>query len=284
MTAYAQSTSKAIDGLSWMVEIHSVNRKMLDVHLHLPRELTFLDIEFRKMLGKLIHRGQVNVRFHPKNKKGSDLSTPLLKKLKTHWESIAKDLNLSKGEITLSFLLEQMDRTTIEEEITDKMKQELKKTLDKALQGFLKMREIEGKALGEDILKRLKTLDQTVSSIEKLSLKAPEKRQKNLVERLNSLIEDTSKDERILREIALFAEKVDITEEITRLRSHIEQMRGLFQSKEGCIGRVLDFLTQEMLREINTISSKSSELDITKKAIVVKAELEKIREQVQNIE
>lgn len=284
MTAYAQSSSKIIDELSWTIEIHSVNRKMLDIHLHLPRELIFMDMVFRKILAKQLHRGQVNVRFHPRKGGKDPFATPTLKKLKDHWEKVAKDLRMPKGEITLSFLLDQMDRTEIDQEISTKAQIELKNTLEKALQSFLKMRETEGKALAADIIKRLTTIKTTLSSIEKIAIKTPQHRKKVLLERLQNLMEEAINDERILREVAIFAEKADIAEEITRLNSHIKQMRDFFQSKEKSIGRTLDFLTQEMLREINTITSKSSDLAITKKAITIKAELEKIREQVQNIE
>ncbi len=283
MTGYSRATSSEIDGLSWSVEIHSVNRKALDVHMHLSRELLSLDQELRKMITQVVHRGQVTVRISINKGKQTASSSVLLKKLKTEWEKTAKALGFSREEITLSFLLEQMDRVSIDE-FSPKVQTELKKTVKKALDDFVKMKEIEGRALAADILKRIKTLSSNIQAIEKLSAKTPEKLRKKLLERLENLLEDAAQDERVFREIALFAERADVTEEITRLKSHFSQVAEVFKSKEKSVGRTLEFLTQEILREINTIASKSAELAITQMAIASKAELEKIREQVHNIE
>lgn len=284
MTAYSRATSDEVEGLIWVVEIHAVNRKMLDIHMHVSRELLFLEIDLRKMVAKEVQRGQVTVKIQYKKSRNTQAALPLLKKLKTHWEKMAKSLGFSKSEIDLTFLLEQMDRVSLEEELGTKIRATLEKTLQGALTIFIKMKETEGKALALDVTKRLKTLSTTVGAIEKQSAKAPEKYRKKLILRLKELLEDAARDERVLREVALFAEKADITEEITRLKSHVAQTNALFKSKEKSIGRTLDFLTQEMLREINTIASKSPDLAITQKAVECKAELEKIREQVQNIE
>ncbi|MDN3505681.1 MAG: YicC family protein [Simkaniaceae bacterium] len=276
MTGYARARSKEID-----VELSSVNRKGLDIHSHLNRELLSLDMEIRKSISKVIHRGKIAVKI--RNTKGEEslVSLSLLKKLKSGFTKIAKELKLSPDEITLPFLLQQMDRSSLEEEVSAP---EVKKTLTKALQDLIKMKETEGKALAQDITKRLKILSASVSFMEKENAKSPENHRKKLTSRLKELFEEAGKDERILKEIALFSEKVDITEEITRLKSHFKQMQDLLSSKEESVGRTLEFLTQEMLREINTIGSKTAALSVTKKVIDAKAELEKIREQVQNIE
>lgn len=284
MTAYAQAKSKEIEGLSWVVELHSVNRKMLDVHMHTGRELLFLDMEIRKEISKSIHRGKLTVKISLAKSKQTIASLSLLKKLKSQFAKMAKELRLSSDEITLPFLLLQLDRVSLEEELGPKIQAELKKTLQKALQDLLKMKQTEGRALSADISKRLKTLSTNITAIEKESSKSPEKYRKKLTDRLNQIFEGSEVDERVLKEIAFFAEKIDVTEEIIRLKSHLKQMADLLSSKEESMGRTLDFLTQEMLREINTIASKSASLSVTKKTIASKAELEKIREQVQNIE
>lgn len=283
MTAYSRATSNEVEGLKWIVEIHSVNRKALDLNLYLTRELLSLDLELRKMIGQALQRGQVNVKINFDRGKESLAGVPLLKKLKGQWEKTAKELGFSKDEITLSFLLQQMDQVSLDA-FGSKIQTELKKTVKEALAALIKMKETEGKALAGDILKRIKTLKENLRSIESFSVKAPENYREKLLLRLQALLKEPLDDERILREIALFAEKVDITEEITRLKSHFSQFEELLKSKEDSVGRTLDFLVQEILREINTISSKSSELSITQLAIASKAELEKIREQVQNIE
>jgi len=284
MTGYAQAKSKELDGLTWTVELHSVNRKVLDIHSHLSRELLSLDMEIRKAITKVVHRGKVSVKIHCVKAKDALVSLPRLKKLKSEYTKTAKELKLSTEEITLPFLLQQMERSSIEEEISPKTAAELKKTLEKALNGLIKMKETEGKALAVDVTKRLKKLIANLAFIEKESDKSPENYREKLSSRLKDLFEEAEADERILREIALFSEKVDVTEEITRLKSHFKQMEDLLVSKENSIGRTLDFLNQEMLREINTIGSKTAILSVTKKVIDSKAELEKIREQVQNIE
>lgn len=284
MTAYARAKSAEISGLSWTVEIHTVNRKMLDIHMQLGRELLFLDLEFRKVIAEKIHRGQVSVKiFLAKNKK-STTSLPLLKKLKTEFHKIAKELQLSTKEITLPFLINQFEHLSLEEELGPKVPTELKKTLKHALADLIKMKEAEGKTLVADLLKRIKTLSTYVKAMEKESEKSPENYRQKLVDKLGQIFPEAQGDERILKEIALFAEKVDITEEIIRMKSHLEQISDLLKSKEESIGRTLDFIIQEMLREVNTIASKTDLLTVTKRTISSKAELEKIREQVQNIE
>lgn len=284
MTAYARVKSQEIKGLSWTVELHSVNRKTLEIYMHLGKELLFLELEMRKMIAKLIHRGQVTVKVHFTKAKKNEIFLPLLKKLKTEFVKLSKDLHLDSEEVTLPFLLSQFDRLSLEDEMGEKIQTELKKTLEDALEDFIKMKEVEGKALTSDIKKRCKLLSEYLSQIEKESRKSPEQYQKKLRDRLKEILSEAEMDERVLREVAIFAEKVDITEEITRMRSHLQQTEELLQSKEDSVGRKLDFLIQEMLREINTIASKTPILEVTKKTIDSKAELEKIREQVQNIE
>jgi len=208
---------------------------------------------------------------------------PLLKKLKSGWEKTAKELGIGKEEITLTFLLAQMEKVS-SDLFGTKIQTELKKTVSVALTGLVKMKETEGKALAADMLKRVKTLQSNVNAMEKMSSKAPEYYREKLLARLEVLLKEPLEDERVLREVALFAEKADITEEITRLKSHLVQFADLLKSKEESVGRTLDFLIQEILREINTVSSKSPDLALTQLAVSSKAELEKIREQVQNIE
>lgn len=283
MTAYSRAASSEVDGAVWSVEIHTINRKTLDINLYLPKELLFLDIEIRKQIGQAVQRGQVTVKVSLEKDKEAAPSATELKKLKTAWEKTAKELGFEKQEITLNFLLQQMEKGT-HGTASAKTQTELKKTIDKALAGLIKMKETEGKALGSDILKRIKTLKTNVDAMEKLSAGAPDHYREKLLKRLEILLKEPLEDERVLREVALFAEKADITEEITRLKSHLSQFTDLIKSKEESIGRTLDFLIQEILREINTVSSKSAELELTQLAVSSKAELEKIREQVQNIE
>jgi uncharacterized protein (TIGR00255 family) len=284
MTAYARINSDEVSGLSWVCEIHSVNQKPLQLHLHLSKELLFLDLELRKMITDSVKRGQVNVRLHLKNSVRGIHSLDFLKKLKKEWGKVAKELAFDPEDIDLTFLLDQAGRFSLENVIGPRVQKSIKATLKKALELFVKMKLTEGKALTADLAKHLKAMMNLTDQVEKTAAAIPENYKKKLVAKLALLIEGAEQDERVLREIALIGEKMDVTEEVVRLRSHINQMKGLLSSKEVSIGRTLDFLTQEMLREINTIGSKSHDLEITKLVVEGKGEMEKIREQVQNIE
>jgi len=280
MTAYARARSQEALKAAWTVELHSVNRKGLDILVSSPPSLLFLDIEMRKIIGRSIHRGKVSVKISYSNMKEEAFSITALKKQMRKYTKIAKELHLSTDEITLPFLLKQQDLD--DETFSTKEIQQLKETLNDALKTLLKMKETEGKALHADISKRLKTLSGLIDAIETESENSVATYREKLTQKLAEILERALEDERILREVALFAEKADITEEITRFRSHIQQFQS--KGKEESVGKTLEFLTQEMLREINTISAKSPALSVVKKAIEIKAELEKIREQVQNIE
>lgn len=280
MTAYAKARSQGAAATVWTVELHSVNRKGLDISVNSPPSLLSLDIEMRKIIGKSIHRGKVSVKISYSRENEEAFALKGLKKSKSKFTKIANELSLSTDEITLPFLLKQSHLE--EENFSAKEAQQLKKTLNDALVSLIKMKETEGKAMGADIAKRLKTLSSLIDAIEKESVSGVRTYREKLAQKLTEILERALDDERILREVALFAEKADISEEITRFRSHIDQFQS--KGKEDTVGKTLEFLTQEMLREINTISAKSQALSIVEKAIAVKAELEKIREQVQNIE
>ena len=286
MTAYGRATSAGLEGISWAVEIHSVNRRGLDLHLHMPKDLLFLDLDLRKMIGEQVTRGQVTLKVSFKKEKTQEASIKRLKKLKTYLEKSAKELGYPKEVVDLPLLLEQIERVPLSEFglSEKKIETELKKTLQQALNQFIKMKELEGKAIVSDVKERLKSISTLLKEIEKKASDAVENFRQKLVDRLEEFLEGALEDERILKEVAFYAEKIDITEEIIRLRSHLKQANDLLASKEKSVGRTLDFLNQEMLREINTIASKSGDLTVTKNAVSAKSELEKIREQVQNIE
>lgn len=283
MTAFGQANSPEFDGCNWQIEIHSVNRKVLDIQVNMPREFLQFDLEIRKMIADKIKRGQITVKVVLKRAKAVAANVKSLKALKTHWEKIAKELGYKKEAIDLTFLLTQSTNTPIEMEST-KQQTSLYQTLEKALKHLLHMKEEEGITLSKDLEKRLKILSSTVQKMEKISEQTPEKFRIKLVERMEEALKHKIEDERIFREVALFAEKVDITEELVRLKSHIEQSLKLLHSPEDGVGRTLEFLMQEILRETNTIGAKSTSLEISELIIFSKIELEKIREQLQNIE
>jgi uncharacterized protein (TIGR00255 family) len=286
MTAYGRASRTAPIG-RWVVEIHSVNRKMLDVHVHLPKEFLLFDRDVRKWVGEGVQRGQVTVRIFMQDEgQVSPHYAELLKDQKKNWEKIANELGYDPRQaVNLNFLVSQMHGLALADVLQeeDALRSSLKETVEEALEEATRMKEREGAALSHDILKRLKLIDHCIPKILERSSLAVERYREKLRERLREF-SGAECDERILREVVLFAEKLDITEELTRLRSHLDQFYRLLGSDEKSVGRTLDFLTQEMHREINTLASKSSDAEVSFLAVTMKSELEKIREQIQNIE
>jgi len=275
-----------------VVEIHSVNRKMLDMSLHLPRDLLRFDIEMRKWLSKSLERGQVTLRLSLQNGEtsGKVFSNTLdqLKTLKESWEKLCSELGYDAHRmIDLPFLVSQLQSNSSIESKEDEeaIKSALKEAIDTALKDLMKMKEAEGKALGLDIEKRLKTIEENILLIEQKKELPLLHFQRKIEERLKEFSQfPIEVAERIAREVALLADKMDVTEELVRLNAHIEQFRLHLLSPEKAVGRTLDFLTQEMHREINTLGSKSCDSEISLFVVKIKSELDKIREQVQNIE
>jgi uncharacterized protein (TIGR00255 family) len=280
MTAYGSAKRVTPSG-KWAIEVHSVNRKGLDLNLFLPRELLSFDPEVRKILAQEIQRGLVTLRvnFEPEQIQGPLLS---LKAIKEKWDKIARELGFrSSDAIDFRFLIERMKEEVV---IGDgkEFKVDLFTSISEALKKFIEMREKEGSALRKDFILRLKTIRTQLKKIEKKAPLLQEKYQKKLKARITE-VASLDKD-RLLREVMIYAERVDVTEEITRLYSHMTQFEDLLRAKEKSVGRTLDFLTQEMGREINTLTAKAGDSEISKLAIGIKSEIEKIREQVQNIE
>lgn len=258
-------------------EVQAVNRKFLEVNVSLPKEFSSFENEVRKQVGEVVGRGSIIARFYviPNGKGGLLPDAKILKAMKKSWVGLAKEVGLSVDSIDLPFLLGYLAETP--RIVSNEEYVPFKKCLGEALKALEKMRELEGKALAKDIALRLESMKKAVREIEKLSGKASEKMRERLKERLEEVLAPgAALDDRLLREVALFAERVDVSEEITRFRSHVEQFTGA--------GRKMDFLVQEMGREINTIGSKSMDAKISQLVVEVKAELEKVREQVQNIE
>lgn len=280
MTAYGRSKHQTSLG-RWSVDIHSVNRKGLDIHVSIPPALLFLDGDLRSWVGKIAERGAVTIRvlFELQELKES---VKLLKSHKDRWEKIAQALGYSKSSIDLPFLIQRLGAEEVA--VSEKaLKADLQKAFSEASKQWLKMKEQEGKTLVKDIVKRLKTIQEELQTVEKLQPMLQEKYRKKIESRMKELKIEVP-EERLIREAALLADKADITEEITRLYSHIEQMDEYLCSKEKSVGRTLDFLAQEMGREIGTMMAKAGETEISKLAIKIKSEIEKIREQVQNVE
>ncbi len=268
---------------NWFVEIHSVNRKNLEISLTVPRHMLSYDLNIRKMLSQEIHRGQVTVRVGHDETKTNSLSTNSLKTLKSKWDKIAKDLKLDPHrDVNLSFLLARSleEETCPAEEPLEKM---LNPLLKKALKEFIAMREKEGSHLLKDMEHHLKEIKTHLKTIEK-KLPAYEKKYSEELKKQIAALSSIQDDDKILKEVMGYIKKIDVHEEIIRLYSHIKQFEELLSVGETNIGKTLDVLVQEMNRETNTLIAKMGDTEILKIAIKIKSCTNKLQEQVQNIE
>lgn len=280
MTAYGRASLQTTRA-RWTFEISSVNRKGLDIHLHLPHSLLFLDPVIRKWVAEITERGNLTIRVSCDIKEMGELIQQL-KSEKKRWEEVAATLKLSKDQITLPFLLGQL--TPQEAQLDPKIcEKEVQGVWKKASKAWLVMKEQEGRALTLDIQARLKTIEQELKKIDKEMPKIVKEHLAKLSGRMEELkmIIDL---EQLKKEAALQADRDDVTEEMIRMRSHIDQMVQYLKSSERSVGRTLDFLAQEMGREVGTLMAKAGSSEIAQRAVRIKSEIEKIREQVQNIE
>ncbi|MEC8906932.1 MAG: YicC/YloC family endoribonuclease, partial [Verrucomicrobiota bacterium] len=277
------------DDLIYRVEVASVNRKQADIVVNLPRELSALDSRIRKQVSEVVSRGRINVGISLKSSeaKGGSLSInlPLAEEYSAALAKLEEYLGLnglvSRFDPGRAPGVIQLGETLPEpEDVWPFVEKALKESLSK----LLEMRSTEGAHLKSDLESRLAILKGFLQQIAEQAPSVVKRYRENLMKRLDAAgIELNLDDERLIKEIGLFAERCDISEEITRLESHFAQCQKYFTSDEA-VGRPLDFLIQEMGREINTIGSKANDASIAQIIVESKTELEKIREQIQNIE
>lgn len=281
MTGFGRAFCDAADG-KLIVEIQSVNRKYLEIFVSLPKEFSYYEHDIRKWVSEKVSRGQITVRVHLLSHPQSLLpNLSALKTLKKKWEKHASELGYSTDSITLPFLTQYLPTIPSSPESLP----QLRKSVTAALKALLAMKQKEGKALARDLSQKLSLLKKHTTSIRTLSPQLIERMKERLQEKLQQALAsflDKEIQDRLLRESFLLAEKSDITEELTRLDSHFVQFQELLSSSSS--GKKMDFLTQEIGREINTISAKSADIHISRLVIEMKSELEKMREQIQNIE
>ena len=287
MTGYGRGQAQ-IGGLSFSVEIKAVNHRYGDINIKAPRLLAALENDIKKMVSARLKRGKIDV-FVSQDSSSKLMATPVVDE-KISLAYVAAFQQLKKisglsGDVGLEFLASQKDVLTFQdvEFATEDLQNCLSEALENALTALIEMREREGAATGEDIANRLTMASQFVGKIEELAAKVPLEWQQKLKDRLARLQENGGDPQRVAQEIAIFADRCDISEEISRFYSHLEQFRSLMQQQEP-VGRQMDFLVQELNREANTMGSKSNDAELTRHVVALKAELEKIREQVQNIE
>jgi len=290
MTGYGRGEC-AQDGFKVTVELSSVNRKQAEVSVTLPREQEQLEVPIRDAINRHIARGRVNARItlHTAENKLSarkHINQTLAKAYAAEFARLAKTLKIA-GEVTLDQVLRAPGVFQTDEELAESedLWPALEKALKQGLAGLLKMREREGSHLAKDLTARIRIMRDAVENIRRQAPTTAENYRRQLLERIKSagLENIAPDDERLLKEIVLFADRSDISEELTRLQSHFQQFEDCRQSAEP-VGRTLDFLAQEMNREINTIGSKANDAVISREVVTLKAELEKFREQAQNVE
>ncbi len=288
MTGYGRA-EQTLHDRKITVELRSVNNRYLDCNVRMPRLYLFAEEAIKSKVQKCISRGKVDV-FITLDASGADqmnvsVNRPVADSYFGALKELAKTYGL-QDDISVSLLSRFQDVLLVEkaEEDAEAVAQDICAVLDLALADFDQMRIREGQRLADDITTRASTIESLVSIVEKRSPETVSEYRTRLENRMREVLENTQLDPaRILTEAAIFADKVAVDEETVRLRSHISQLREML-SKGGATGRKLDFLIQEFNREANTIGSKCSDIEIARHVVDIKAEIEKIREQVQNIE
>ena len=291
MTGYGRGERAYEDGVQLTVELRAVNNRYLDCAVKMPRAYIFAEDAMKSLVQKSVARGKVDVFVTIARSGGDDMVVTVNEALaKSYIDALGRLRELGgayvKGNYYASDLARFPDVLTVEKkaEDLDEMKERLLASLELALADFNAMRETEGRRLAEDILGRSEAIEGLLGEIEERSPQTVNDYRARLEAKMRETLQNTQIDEaRLLTEAAIFADKVAVDEETVRLHSHLDQLRELLEAG-GAVGRKLDFLIQEFNREANTIGSKCSDLEITRRVVDMKAEIEKIREQVQNLE
>ena len=277
------------DSRKFTVELKSVNHRYLDVNIRMPKKLNFFETSIRTLLKSYADRGKVDIFITYEDLSQSQVSVKYNAALAAEYlkylNQMAEEFSLD-NDVRVSTLSRYPEVFTMEEcsEDEDELWNGLKEALEGAFSQFVEMRTKEGERLKEDILLKLDLLSEQIRFIEERAPQIIAEYRTTLEEKMRELLEDTQIDDnRIAAEVILFADKICTDEEVVRLKSHIQHMKETLEESNG-IGRKLDFIAQEMNREANTILSKANDLDISNRAISLKTEIEKIREQIQNIE
>jgi len=287
MTAYGRGESKG-DDKQIVIELKSLNHRFRDFLIRLPQNYSHFESKIKELLSKRFARGRIEFTIRKENLRESEnnfcLNLNFLRRYYRMAEEIKKEFNL-KETISLNMLLGLKDVVSYQEEDNFKeIWEEIQVVLEKSMDALEKMRRVEGKNIQSEFLKNLKIISALIKNIEKRMPLIIKLYQARLDQRIKDFINSVKIDEsRLAQEIAYISERSDISEELVRLKSHIKQF-GALQKEEDPVGRKLEFLLQEMNREANTIGSKSIDAYISQQVVELKSELEKMREQVQNIE
>ena len=288
MTGYGRAV-ESVNGREFTVELRSVNNRYLDCSVRLPRTLSFAEDAVKQAVKASVSRGKVDVFISLRSEAGEDVKISLNQAVLEGYLAAMRqmvDAHGVKDDISVSTVSRLPEVFSIEKPEVDEeqLLSDLMEVVNKALAGYDAMRAAEGQALDRDLRSRGQTILELVAQVEQGNAQTVVDYRKRLEAKLQEVLANTNIDEsRILTEAAIFADKVAVDEETVRLRSHLEQMNAMLTAG-GAVGRKLDFLLQEMNREANTIGSKCTDVKLAKIVVDIKAELEKIREQTQNIE
>jgi uncharacterized protein (TIGR00255 family) len=288
MTGFGQATWQA-QGRRIAIEIRSVNQRFLDVRFNLPREYQQWEAELRQDVMGGVERGKVDINVGRSGTAGGlpalEINEPLARASLKGWRQLQRALGL-KGEIDVTFLLNRPEFVRVVESRPDTSADlpRLRTLLRAALKEFNRARDREGQALTADMRARTRELRRIHKSVEKRTVVLVPEMAQRLAVRVAALLAERPPDEtRLLQEAALLAERADVTEELVRLASHLDRLDALVR-QAGAVGKAIDFLLQEVHREINTIASKSADLEVTNLTLQARGEVEKLREQAQNVE
>jgi uncharacterized protein (TIGR00255 family) len=289
MTAYGRGEYSQ-GAWVFTVELKSLNNRFRDIILRTPKTLQALEDEIRSQIFSGVRRGRIDVSIQMETNSGEgeyqlELNAPLVKSYCRIFKELSEEFGLDE-KVSPDSLFQMKDIIifkTPDVEI-DEVRPGLQEVLGLAMESLDKMRMAEGKAIEEDLLKRLRIIEEYLYDIEENAPKIVDEYKRRLEDKIQKMSGEMVLDEsRLIQEVAIFADRCDITEEIVRFRSHLKQFRD-YISKDDSIGRRLDFLIQEINREVNTIGSKATDSSISAKVVEIKAELEKLREQAQNVE
>ncbi|HYE72732.1 MAG TPA: YicC/YloC family endoribonuclease [Blastocatellia bacterium] len=287
MTGYGKGSAEG-DTFRVTVDVRSVNNRNLDVHWRAPQELASLEIPLKKQVQSVISRGRVDVTINFAQNADTvfEINRPLVRGYLEAMRTMREEFGLG-GEASLDSIARLpnvLQASTSNSQLSDEVVQGVESALTQALTAMVAMRAVEGHELQKEMLSRVDKIEESLKVIEANSANVIDAYRDKLSKRVSELLEGVNLDEsRLAQEVAYLAERSDISEEIARLNSHLGQLRELLMS-DGEIGKKLDFLLQETNREANTILSKSSELTVCDAAIAIKTEVEKLREQSQNVE
>ncbi|SCA62373.1 UPF0701 protein YloC [Chlamydiales bacterium SCGC AG-110-P3] len=294
MTAYGRAMVTHHLG-RFEVEIQSLNRRYLEIHCQLPRELSRFEVDVRKLVSQQVNRGNITVRVTANFQGGTPLTVrpnlALVRELKSAFDAVSNEVG--GDELSASSFLRLVTR---EEGLmvygggdddNEAYKEAVRLAVEQALGALVEMKRAEGKALQQDIEQRLSILKRNTAAVASGTSDAAERYRKRLKERLAEVVgmETIENEERVLREVAIYADRIDIAEEVTRCESHLDQMGQVLRADNGeAVGKRLEFLLQELNRECNTIGAKASDASVSQLMVASKTELERIREQIQNVE